>query len=350
MSCSLAPAVEAAAMAPADDLADRPCARAAIDVAGRAGLTLPDTGISRALSLPRARAEGDLAFGALAEARLAVVAVRSGGTTGYIGVDGEALVLELQLAEARAQWRPWGLAVGAGVVADPWVGGCDEAWSLRPIAPSLGESLGWFDSSDMGAWLGWSSPERIVAARLDVTSGEGARFRERNEGKDVSATVSVRPLRAERAALSLSAYGREGSRGLGLARDHRLGLRLSGTMGPLLLGVEGLAAWGVDGQSDRTPIAASGWTVLRPLGPLLAYGRLDVSSEELGNEDAGARTILAGAGVELPAGEGAPLRVVVGYSGTRVGSAVSQVAGAESLDDADTIFLQLGVSFAVPGG
>ena len=86
----------------------------ALDVAGRMSLTLPDAGISRGLSLPRARAAGGL-DGDWASAQLACSMVRSGGNAGYIGVDGEALVPEVQIAEAQGH-LPWGLRVGAGLV------------------------------------------------------------------------------------------------------------------------------------------------------------------------------------------------------------------------------------------
>ncbi len=325
-----------------------PCVFFQLDLAGRAGITLPDVGISRDLTLPRAQAEGALGLGDLATARLAVAVVRSGGDSGYIGVDGEALVPEVQIAEARAAWRPLGLGIGAGVIDDPWVASSNEAWTLRAISPSFGEAMGWIDSSDLGGWVGWSSVGRHITARVDLTSGEGARFRERNEGKDVAGTVSVHPS----AHASATAYVRDGSRGLGLARDHRAGMRASGEVGPLLLGVEGLAAWGVDGDATRQPLGTSGWVVVRApaLGVVwLGFGRLDLATEALGESDAGTRTLLAGAGMEVHArnakvDEPAPLRVVVGYTGTRVGDAVAGIAGAGALEDADTVYVQLGVT------
>lgn len=340
MSCTPEIVFEAPAMAPGG-IATK-CGWAVLDVAGRAGLAFPDVGISRTLTLPRAHAEGGLALGDVAAVRVAVAAVRSGGDAGYIGVDGEALVPEVQIAEARGAWTPLGLGIGAGLVDDPWVASGDAAWGLRPIAATFGEAAGWMDSSDLGGWLGWSAADRRVTARVDLSTGEGARFRERNEGKDLAATVSVRPARDGRAVFTL--HGRDGSRGLGLARDHRLGLRAGGVIGPVTGMVEGLAAWGVDGDALRQPLGASASLVARPWGPLLAWVRLDLSTEALGNPTAGTRTLLAGAGVELPTMQAPPLRIVLGYTGTRVGSGVAAIAGADALQDVDAVFLQLGVT------
>ena len=142
-------------------------------------------------------------------------------------------------------------------------------------------------------------------------------------------------------------YGRDGSRGLGLARDHRLGVRASGSLGPVTGMVEGLAAWGVDGDALRQPLGGSASLVARPFGPLLAYVRLDLSTEAWGDSEAGTRTVLAGAGVELPDMDAPPLRLIAGYSGTRVGDGVAAIAGASALQDADMVFLQVGVTLGV---
>lgn len=333
----------------AEAVANPPCAWLRLDLAGRAGLAFPDVGISRTLTLPRAHAEGGLAFDDWAAARLGVAVVRSGGEAGYVGVDGEALVPEVQVAEARGGYAPWGLGIGAGVVDDPWVATGDAAWGLRDLSPTLGEAVGWMDSSDVGGWVGWTGPGRTAAARVDLTAGEGARYRERNEGKDLAGTVIVRPFPAAPERLVVTAFVRDGSRGLGLARDHRAGVRVSGGGGPVSLGAEGLAAWGVGGDATRQPIGGSAWGTVRPWGPLLAVARLDLTTEAMGAPDAGTSVLLVASGVELPGGTLHPLRVVAGYSRTRVGSAVAQVAGASALEDGDALFLQVGVSLAASG-
>lgn len=345
MPCSPVPFSEAAWVAPPSPTSAT-CPWAEVEVAGRASLAIPDAGISRAFSLPRARIAGGLAYGSLAAARVEVTAVRSGGAAGYIGVDGEALVPEVQIAEARVAWPAWGLAGGAGVVDDPWVVSGDAAQGLRDVAPGFGEGAGWMDRSDVGAWIGWGAPRRLVSARVDLSAGEGARFRERNEGKNVAATVTIRPLQSTE-DLAVTVYGRDGSRGLGLARDHRVGLRVSGAPGGWTWGAEGLAAWGVGGDADRQPVAASVWFLARPAGPLLVYGRLDLASEALGEPDAGSTAWFAGAGLDL-GGDARPVRILVGYQGTRVDDGVAAVSGAADLEDADVVLLQVGVHLRTP--
>lgn len=341
MPCLLAPAEIPAFHADAD--LSR-CGWVRLEMAGRAGLTLPDAGLSRALSLPRAHAGGGIALGELASARVQVAAVRSGGETGYVGVDGEALVPEVQVAEARVAWTRVGLGAGAGAIDDPWVVTGDAAWGMRSVAPGFGELAGWFERADVGGWLAWGAPGGGLGVRVDLTSGEGIRERERNEGKDLAVTTSVRPL-PDRDALVVTAFGRDGSRGLGLARDHRLGVRLGTHLAGGSAGVEGLAAWGVAGDAERHPVAASAWLVVRPVGPLLGYARVDTSSEALGEAGAGSVGGFAGLGVALPTPD-RPVQVLVGYEGTHVGPRVAELAGT-ALDDAHTVFVQIGVDLTL---
>lgn len=319
----------------------------ALDVAGRMGLTLPDTGISRGLSLPRARAAGGLYWEDWASAQLACSMVRSGGNAGYIGVDGEALVPEVQIAEARGH-LPWGLMAGAGLVADPWVAPGDRAWGLRAIAPTFAEYAGWMDSSDMGGWLGWQTASQKLALRLDLSAGEGARYRERNEGKDLALSMALAPL-VDPEMFNLDLYIKNGSRGLGLVRDHRAGLRIYGTAGPIDWGAEGLLAWGIGGDAERQPLAGSLWLQAHPFGPLLFYTRIDHATESFGEAEARTQTLFAGAGVELPDAQQHPLQLVAGYTHQRVGDAVAEIAGSAIQQNTDILFLQLSVSLSSCG-
>ena len=346
MSCPAATVAEAPPPGPVDPDLARLCARAGLEVAGRLGLSLPDSGVSRTFTLPRARAEGSLQAGEEVGARLVLTAVRSGGDEGYLGVDGEALLPEIEIAEAWAGHAPWGLRVAAGLISDPWVASGDAAWGMRALAPGFGEATGWMDKSDLGAFVGWTAHERMLSARVDLTSGEGGRIRERNEGKDLAGTLSLRPLAGDREALVLTAYGRDGSRGLGLARDHRLGLRLSGSTHRLDWGAEGLAAWGVGGDELRAPLGGSAWANVRPWGPLLATLRLDLSTESLGATHAGREGLLAAVGAEVHHAESATLRALAGYSGARAGAQVSEIAGATVLERVDTVFVQLEVALS----
>ena len=328
-------------MRPPDDavvLEERVTTWARTELAARAGASMPDLGVARAFSLPRARVEAAATRGVVS-VRGALAAVRSGGESGYIGLDGESLVPAVQVAEARVVSGAWTLA--AGVVDDPWVRSGDAAWGLRGVAPGVGEDLGWMDASDMGAWAGWRSP--VARARLLMTSGEGARMRERDEAKNATAFVELTP-----GALHLAGFARAGTRGIGSARDHRAGVRVAGALGPLSLGAEGLAAWGVGGDGIRQPIAASVWGVVRPWRTptdsegVVGWLRVDVATEAPG--DADARTLVLRGGLGLEVGSDGGTRVVLGAAHRAIGAGVRGVAGAPALATTTEGFVQLEVA------
>ena len=317
---------------------DALCVAVGVEAAGRAAYTFPEVGVSRAFSLPRARGEVGLHYGDHVGARVALAAVRTGGDDGYLGIDGETIVASVVVAEARVAAPRLGLGAGAGLVDDPWTVGSEQAFGLRDVAACWGEELGVMDRSDLGAWLGWTSPGARFAARLDLSTGEGAHFRERNDGKNIAGSITARPFASD--ALVVSLYARDGSRGLALARDHRVGARISGGYGPVEAGVEALAAFGAAGDATRAPVLGSAWVEARPWGPLLAFGRLDLASEDLSDAEAGTRVARAGLGVEVFERRG---RVLVGWEGRAAGTHVVSVAGAEALTREDTLYAQLSV-------
>lgn len=318
------------------------CVAVDVEAAGRAAYTLPEVGVSRAFSLPRARGEVGLHYGDLAGARVAVAAVRTGGDDGYLGIDGETIVAAVVVAEARVAAPRIGIGAGAGLIDDPWTVGSEHAFGLRDLGASWGEEYGIMDRSDLGAWLGWTSPSARLAVRLDLSTGEGAHYRERNDGKNIAGSITARPFASDE--LVVSVYAREGSRGLALARDHRLGARVSGGYGPVEAGVEALAAFGAAGDATRAPMIGSLWVEARPWGPLLAFGRIDLATEDLTDAEAGTRVARAGLGVEVFERRG---RVVVGWEGRAAGGHVVSVAGAEALTREDTLYVQLSVDIGV---
>lgn len=337
-----------------------PCLRAHTEVAGRGSVSVPDDGIARTLTVPRARLELGLGLGDRVGTRVAWSAVRSGGEDGYTGIDGESLVAGLVVAEGRWAAPKLGFAVGAGVIDDPWVLSGEQAVGFRELVPTLGEQEGWMDRADLGGWVGFGAPAHVASLRVDLTAGEGSRYRERNEGKNTAITLRVLPfaLAGVPERLVVTAYGRDGSRGLTLVRDHRLGARVHGEIGPLEAGVEGLVCWGVDGDALREPRGVSAWTTLQfgelmagdvdvPV-PLVVFARADLIAEARDNPDAGTLQTVLATGVELPAvsgaGEHRPVRVLVGWKGRNTGSAVREVAGAEALATTHEVFVSIGVN------
>jgi len=322
------------------------CVGFGAEVAGRFSQRLPTGGVDRAFSLSRSRFELGLDREG-AGARLVLAGVRSGGPDSYVGVAGESIVPQFQVAEARYRAASLALTVAAGLVDDPWVTSANASWDLRATGPGVGEAQGWLDRSDLGGAAAWTSRDRWLSVAATATTGEGLERRERNNGQDTAGLVTVRPLagRDDRAELmELQLYGREGSRGLGAARDHRAGARLTHRSPWVAGGIEWLQSWGVQGDAMRTPRALSGWAQLTPPTlPTLAWIRLDHVDEQPGTPDTRAIRSSAGLGLGLPTNsEGSPpIRMVLGWDRETRDAAVATLSGAMSTTRADAIFIQL---------
>ena len=307
------------------------CLAARAEVAGRFSQQLPDVGISRSFSLPRARLE--LAGGyRLAQLHLAATALRSGGEEGYIGIAGEAIVPAFQVIEARVEHR--GFLAGVGLVDDPWTVLAERGW-LRSVAPSFGEEAGWMNRSDLGLWLGYRRGPLVV--RADLSAGEGAFLRERNEEKNLAGTVWLHPI----PALSFVLYGRQGFTGLEAAPSHRVGGQVHVALGAqngVQLGLNVLKAWGVDGDEQQEPLGGSLWAVGSPWGPLRIVTRGDLASEVLGDEDATSGRLRVGAGAAF-----GPAQLLAGWDYRWAGEEVALVAGAGESTDINVFYVQLDV-------
>lgn len=337
----------AMAWAPSRDVPSPSCLIVRLDVAGRAVLESPAQGISQRLELSRSQADLALHSGP-ASARIAMVFTRSGAPTGYLGINGEALVPELQNAEGRMDLRRWGIAAALGIVDHLWVVATQESWDLRLAGMTLGEDRRWLVRSDAGAWIAWTSPRDHVSTAVSLTSGEGANLRERNDGKNLTGLVVVRPLaglgyRPE--LLEVAAFGQEGSRGLGSARDHRVGARLS-LRHPLIgAGVEAIAGWGLDHDGSMEPRGMSGWVRTGDALPALGWARLDVGTDDRLTPDSRLTTWRFGAGPLLPFDNDAtrPVYATVVYEGGHAQDQARPLAGASAARTWHLIGLKLGV-------
>jgi hypothetical protein len=321
--------------------AEEACVGGRVEVAGRFQGDLPGVGISRYFSLPRA--VGTVALdGPFGGAVASVGAVRSGGEDGYIGVSGEAIVTELRVAAARVRVAEWGLGLSGGLLPDPWVASGDAASGLRLEAPGLGEEQGWFSPGDLGLSADWTAPGGWGGLSVGASSGEGLRRRERNEGQDLSLLLSVHPLAGLDApdALGVGLFARDGSSGLDLVRDHRLGLRVDGGADVVGGGVELLMALGVDGDGERSPRALSAWLRGGADERLFGWGRLDLVTEVPG--DPLSRTALPRVGLgwdRLPGPE--RLALAGGWTARWAGTGVTELAGAEAETATNTLFIQV---------
>ncbi|HHO53675.1 MAG TPA: hypothetical protein ENK18_23085 [Deltaproteobacteria bacterium] len=337
----------------AGDTTPQRCLVVDLDLAGRIRQISPDPGIARSAELARGRVELGIVEGAVS-GRIALDTIRSVPETGDVGVAGEPLLPRVQIAEGRLVWAEAGLAVAAGLIDDPWVVSGNQASGWRPLAPILSESQGWFERSDLGASLSFTAPERLLTLRGSYLNGEGLAHRERNEGKDTTAMLTLRPLVfADRSPelLELSLLLRDGSRGLQRARDHRLGVRLSGALQGHRYGVEYVHASGVRGDPLRTPSGLSGWGSVNPWWDLIAISRLDLVQQLPGA--GGSETLFLGALGYRGPGEGPRGgHVLAGLQRRAAGAAAAEIAGGPATSQATTLFVQLGISAraSVPTG
>lgn len=319
------------------------CVFVDLDVAARFGYRQPDSGINPAFSLRRARTELAIDHQGWAGVRVALMPVRSGGDTGYIGIDGESIVPRFQIAEARLDWRRVGLRVVGGIIDDPWAITANQAWGdLMGLALPLSTSTGLIDRSDLGGAVSWTAPRNLASVSATWTSGQGADFREQNDGKNTTGMVVLRPLSLvdeDKARwLEISLMGREGSVGVASVRNHRFGARVATVHPWVHAGTEYLAAWGVDGDSSRTPWALSAWGYVHPPSlPVQGMARFDWV-DEVPTADAGARWDLHAA-VAL-----APMRTArawVGVTHSQAGADAAAVAGAATAST--TLYAQIDV-------
>ena len=309
------------------------CLLIEVDLAGRLEQNWPDDGISTMFTLPRSRLELGVSS-AQYRGRVAFTAARSGGLSSTTGINGEALVSELQIAEAA--WLGPGITLAAGLIDDPWVATGNTDWGLRAAAPVLSEAVGWLDRSDLGASAAWSARSEVFAVIATLTSGEGARYSERNNGKNTTIVLIGHPIPDRPEVLALSLLGRDGSRGLDSARNHRAGARITGSITPVRLGGEVLATWGVDGDIDRTPLGFSIWTEASLPLALSVFGRLDQTSEA--TADSTTSTLRGG----LTCRQG-PLQVILGAERTKADAQAVPVAGADSLSSSTTAYVLVGI-------
>ena len=306
-----------------------------IDLAGGIEQNWPEDGVSSLLTLPRSRVE----LGVTSQqyrGRIAVIGARSGGLGSSTGINGEAIVPELQIAEAA--WLGPQLILAAGLIDEPWVVTGNDDWRLRAAAPIFSEAVGWMERSDLGVSGAWSAPREVVTIIATVTTGEGARFAERNNGKNTTGMLIVRPLPGQPERLTVSLLGRDGSRGLDSGRDHRAGARITTALEPVRLGLEALQTWGVDSDIDRTPLGLSTWAEAEMPWSMTAFARLDHSIEDRDDADSSSSTIHGG----LTRSTGA-MTIILGAEHTQRGDSATSVAGADGLSSQTTAHLILAV-------
>ncbi len=343
-ACAPAPLVGAEGLGSGDG---QDCALFDLDLAGRAGASFPDTGVTRGVGLQWARAEVGLRSRTDVQARVALVEGRSGGPDAPTDLPGDALVPVIQIAEARWDWRAAGLAVAAGLVDDPWTTTVQSAWGLREIGPPMVTDQGFTTRADEGGWLSWSAPGRRLTVTFAALAGEGLGTADRNDGVDASGLLVLRPLPEAAFSPELAIYAREGSKGLLSARDHRLAAAALLRSELLVAGLEARLGEGLGGDGALLPAGISAFARAGAEAPLVAWARADLAWAD--RTRSGSRELVAhlGGGPRLPFGDLTPtLAVVVGWEGRRYGPEAAPIAGAGPIAATDLFFVQVGTRFA----
>lgn len=251
--------------------------------------------------LTRAEIGADLDWGEHFGGEVRLEAIRSAGPQSLLGVDGDSLVLRVKRAWGKAGVKLGPVAADGrlGLIPDPWIDALQGGYDILGASQTLSERGLFFDTSDLGAQVRASAFDELVELRVAVTNGEGRNQREQNEGKNTTLVVAVRPynfqLGGGEAVTALLFSYRDGSVGVGTARNHRLAAGLTFTSPLANLGVEFVQAEGYLGQDDLNAEGFGLWAnahVWTPwIGLLLRLDHLSPDSDDADNTQ---RQITAG--------------------------------------------------------
>ena len=316
------------------------CMGIGADMAGRFSNIQPDPGIPNQFSIPIARLDVGLDFQGIGT-RVRTSAVRSASQGSYIGVDGESILMRLDLAEVRWVETDWGLGIAAGLVQDAWSSTENSAWDFRALALSLGQQNDWMDGSDAGGTIVWTSPKSLVTIAAQMTSGEGSKARERNNGINAAGLITIRAPTPDDVNLEVTGFARDGSKGQMLARNHRFGGRINGAWKSLAAGASHLKALGVNGLILPEPSGTSAWFTVNSPQKVLGAARVDMTNWNGGDATSTALTLAVGTSLPVRAKDDAPGALMVGWKRRANSDNASGVAGAQIFEEANTLFLQL---------
>jgi hypothetical protein len=322
------------------DVETSDCMEVSLSAAGRLSRQSPNNGIANFFSVPRGRLDMGIDVGGMG-ARLRTATVRSATEGSYIGIDGESVVLAVEIIEARWTQTDWGLTLNAGMVEDLWVGTQNQAFGYRTLIEPLSQRNGWMGTSDLGTTVAWTSPKSIVTLAVQAASGEGGRLRERNDGLDTSGLLTVRLPTSGDLDVSATGFARDGSKGILRARNHRIGGRLDARYKYLGLGFSHLKGLGYNGQVTPEPTASSAWLSYQAPANIDGLFRADFS--HWGTDGANSQTFLTAIGTGLPIGRERPLSgaLFLGWRHDRFSASAATLAGADGFTNTDTLFIQL---------
>ena len=273
-----------------------------------------------------------------------VEAIRSAGPQSLFGIDGDSIVFRVREAYGHGGLRVGEVDVSArlGLVPERWLELVRDGYDLRALDPLVSD-LRYFDRSDLGATATASAWDGLVSLDLSVVNGEGLAQRELNHGKNTTLVLSVRPLRGADLSWSLHGAYRDGSIGLGSARNHRLALASTVRSTWLVGGGEYVRALGLDAQGDRRSQAASAWLGAHVLAPQWGLaGKYDWIDDDIDTSGSGIHRVSAGVFADVLTGDiSRRLRLYLAYQHERYGDAAGALPGAPEALDVHRVLVQM---------
>lgn len=280
-----------------------------------------------------------------------VEGLRSAGPNSAFGVAGDSVLLRVKRAHAFAMLDlgPGQALVDAGMVRDAWTGTLLPHYDHRGLSPLLSQQAGLFDDSDLGGTVGWRGLDDRLTVLAQLTNGEGRALPEQNAGKNMTLVASGVPVAASihrgDIRVGLHAVYRQGSVGIGSARDHRYGGALTLQFPCPQAGIEYIRALGYAGEGDREAAAigawASSWLGTHWAGLALRYDQIDTDTAL---DDAVFRRTTVAAFSDLldpaDAGRSNLLRVYAGVELDRFGDDAGPVPGGAAAVDTTRLFVR----------
>lgn len=189
---------------------------------------------------------------------LRLESIRSAGPNSLMGIDGDSLLLRIKRAWGYGQWqgKHWKVQSRFGLIPDPWHLIVMNSFPLRALGPSQGEREGLQDTSDLGASVQVTYRQQKLF--MSLTNGEGRRFQEQNQGKNLLFGADfLIPL--SWASLKLSTAYRDGSKGTSSGREHRLYFASHLRANKVHLGTISAKAWGLRNRPTLEAFSAEFW-------------------------------------------------------------------------------------------
>lgn len=280
--------------------------------------------------------------------------LRSAGAESFAGIDGNSLVTRLKHAfgYVQPQIGPGRLVVEAGLIADPWIRSLESDYGIRSVAPTASERGLFYDTSDLGALVGYDLWDGFTEIHVAFTNGEGRNEVEQNSGKNATFVGTLRPIAltlwGDEGRFGIRGTYRDGSLGAAHVKNHRIAAALTFAHPRLGAGAEFVRAIGYQSRSGRDAQAFAGWSWAYIWDHWVgAHARFEEINTDVDSNGATTRRIALGLlGDILNEANPEPFRLrwIATYSNISTGENAGPVPGANAAD-AHHIMLTLEANF-----